>query len=107
MVAPTAPGLDTVTGAGIAVFIIEFLKKRLPWLPGTASRVASALIAAGLAVGIHVTFAGGTLTITGLTLTGIIIGVWIWIKQFTAQEITYQILKGAKSNPAAPPVTAK
>lgn len=101
--ATPTPTVDTVFGqtfgAGcVAVFLINWLKNA-SWFPllqkdwKTAQRLWSIVLAAASAAGVHVVFAAGTLSISGLTLTGILTAGWAWIKAFSMQEFVYQATK--------------
>lgn len=101
----------TVTFSAISVFIVNFLKGR-KWFPllsnntKWANRIVAILLSGLSAVGIHAAWSsGGTLTITGLTLTGILAAGWLWIKSFALQEWIYQSTKqnSAASAPAESP----
>jgi len=93
----------TITASAVSVFIINLFKnaKWFPWLSAqskVAARLWALALSAAAAAGIDVTFLHGTLTITGLTLTGILTAGWMWLKSFAVQEWIYQSTKQAKPN---------
>jgi hypothetical protein len=86
-----------IGAAGVAVYIIEWLKAqpRLKWITASTdrlNRLLSALLAALATVGIQTQFdpASGTLTITGLSLASILSLLWSWLVQFVLQELVYK-----------------
>lgn len=85
----------TITASAVSVFLINALKNAR-WFPllqkesVAAGRIFGILFAAASALGIHAAFTGGTLTITGLTLTGVLGAGWLWLKSFALQEWIYQ-----------------
>lgn len=95
---PTTALGGTITASAVSVFLINLLKnaKWFPWIDKESkagARMFALLLAAASAAGIHAAYAGGTLTITGLTLTGILAGGWLWLKSFALQEWIYQSSK--------------
>jgi hypothetical protein len=94
-----------LTASAVSVWIIQQLKsatwfKVLTPSTATLNRLASIIAAAATATGIHVAFSAGTLTITGLTLTGIIAAVIAWFKSFVMNELIYQgIANRAEATP--------
>lgn len=100
-----------LTASAVSVWIIQELKKA-KWFqlltPSTATlnRLASMLAAVATATGIHVAFSAGTLTISGLTLTGIIGAVIAWFKSFVMNELIYQGIAN-KNSPSTGEPTAK
>lgn len=88
----------TLTASAVSVFIINTLKNA-KWFPllkpewEKAQRVWALMFAALAAAGIDVKFLHGTLTISGLTLTGILAALWMWLKSFAIQEWIYQSTK--------------
>jgi hypothetical protein len=89
--------ITQVTTAGVVVFLINWLKKSpmFPWITAESGRLLRilAIIGAGVgAVGIHYTWnpEAHALTITGLSLVGILTAGAIWLKSFVTQEIIYQ-----------------
>lgn len=88
---------STLTASAISVYIIQRLKawkwfKLLGPNSKYANMVASFIAAAMAATGIGYIFneAQGTLTITGLTLAGIMTAIWSWGKSFVLNELIYQ-----------------
>lgn len=86
-----------ITAGAVSVFIIQKLKgwSALPWithLTPTVNRAVAIVSAFLTAVGIHIAYSSvdHTLVISGLTLTGILGMMWVWIKQFALQEYVYQ-----------------
>jgi len=84
-----------LTASAVSVWVIQRLK-HAAWFqmltPSTATlnRLASFIAAAATATGIHVAFSAGTLTITGLTLSGIVAAVIAWFKSYVMNELIYQ-----------------
>jgi hypothetical protein len=86
-----------ITAGAVSVFIIQRMKSwsALPWITHWTPMVnrAVAIVSAFLtAVGIHIAYSSvdHTLVISGLTLTGVLGMLWVWIKQFALQEYVYQ-----------------
>jgi hypothetical protein len=89
-------GTQVTTGA-LAVFIIQKLKgwSALPWIShwtpvmNRMVAIASSFLSA---IGIHMAYSSvnHTLLISGLTLSGIVGMVIVWVKQFALQEYVYQ-----------------
>ena len=85
----------TITASAVSVWIIQKLKDS-KWFtllgPNTKymNMVASAFSAFLAATGIHYSFAGDTLTITGLSLAAILSGLWACSKSFVINELIYQ-----------------
>jgi|SRR5690348_1004335 len=95
---PTTALGGTITASAVAVFLINLLKnaKWFPWLDKESkvvARIFALLLSAAGAVGIHATYTGHTLSISGLTLTGILAGGFLWLKSFAFQEWIYQSSK--------------
>lgn len=113
--------LGTVfTSSAIVVFLLEWLKKQswFTWLTEESTKrvkKAFALVFAVLSVagiGYVYNLEAGTLTITGLTLTGILTALLEVVKQYIMQKLVYKVaLSNGKTNGAPmavvlPPVTA-
>ncbi len=86
-----------ITAGAVAVFIIQKLKNwsALPWINHWTPNVnrAVAILSSFLtAIGVHMAYSSvdHTLLISGLSLTGILGMMWVWIKQFALQEYVYQ-----------------
>ena len=86
-----------ITASAIAVFIIQQMKKwsALPWINHWTPRINRlvAIVSSFLtAIGVHVAYSSvdHTMIISGLTLTGILGMLWVWLKQFALQEYVYQ-----------------
>jgi hypothetical protein len=85
--------------------LIQYLKNS-KWFPllqdgsNTLNRIASAFLALCTAVGIHIAWNHGDvpgsymIAVSGLTLTGVGMGIWHWAVAYTFNEMTY---KGAKA----------
>src|SRR5262245_22656447 len=58
------------------------------------NRLFSLAVAFIAAIGIHYTFdaATGTMVITGLTLPGILHGLWAWFEQFAMQQGVFKVI---------------
>ncbi len=102
--APEQP-MTTVTAAAVAVWLIQRLKAspHFRWLQegkALANRVAAIAVATASALGVQMHYDGAThvLTIANLSLTGIAAAAWIWVKQFAAQEIIYQVAANKPSH---------
>ena len=95
-----------LTASAVSVWIIQKLKTA-HWFqlltPSTATlnRLASIIAALLTATGIHVAFSMGTLTISGLTVTGIIGALIAWFKSFVMNEILYQVTANKKMDAEA------
>ena len=99
------------TIGAVTVAALQWLKGStwFPWIQAGQTkllRALSALAAAAAAVGIGYTWNAHdhSLTITGLTLSGIAVALWAWLKQFAVQEFMYRATKPAAQN-ANPSVT--
>jgi hypothetical protein len=86
-----------ITAGAMSVFIIQKLKgwEALPWITHwtpMVNRLVAVVSSFLTAVGIHMAYSSvdHTLVISGLTLTGILGMMWVWIKQFALQEYVYQ-----------------
>lgn len=109
---PDASVLGTqFTASAVSVFVINWLKgqKWLPFVNANSkwlNRTIALATSGASAMGIHWAWSAGTLTVTGLSLTAILAGVWMWLKSFALQEWIYQSSKqnSAASNP--PPAAA-
>jgi hypothetical protein len=95
---PESLHIGTQISAGaVAVFVIQKLKNwsALPWISHYTPAInrAVAIVSSFLTVvGVHFAYSAvdHTLLISGLTLTGILGMMWVWIKQFALQEYIYQ-----------------
>jgi hypothetical protein len=96
------------TIGAVTVAALQWLKSS-PWFPWIQAgqtkllRAISALAAAGTAVGIGYTWNAQdhALTITGLTLTGIALAAWAWLKQFAVQEFMYRATRPSSASAVA------
>lgn len=96
-----------ISSAAIVVFLLEWLKKQswFTWLTDESTKrvkAAFSLVFGVLAVagiGYAYTPDTGTLTITGITFTGIALALFEVIKQYVTQKFIYKLAV----NPAAPP----
>ena len=86
-----------VGAAGLAVFLIEWLKSHpsLKWITATTDRLnrfLSALLAALATVGIAAQFDAqqGVLVISGLQLSSILTLLWNFVIQWVLQETIYK-----------------
>lgn len=85
-----------ITTGAVIVYAIQWAKSSgwFRWLSEdtkTLNRTVSALLAGAAAVGINWTYtaADGTLVITGLTTSGILVGGYEWLKQFCVQQLIF------------------
>lgn len=94
--------------SALSVWLIQRLKawSAIPWInenSKVASRIVSGFSALLAAAGITVSFNHdlGVLTITGLTLTTIGVGLWKWLESFVVNELLYQtaVNKAAPGTP--------
>lgn len=107
-----------VTAAAVVSFLIAFLKKQswFPWISTETEKInrVAAIVLSGLAsLGIHAHFSheSGILTVTGLTLTTVAVGLWHWVTQFalthgwfkatSASDQIYALLKTIVQNQLA------
>lgn len=89
--------LTQATVGYIASALIEFLKQQ-KWFvfanvdTARLNRAFSMFVAFLSALAIHATYDSeqGVLTITGLTLTGVVHAGWAWIQQFALQQAAYK-----------------
>ena len=92
---------NELTGSAITAYlvaeILEMLKRStwFPWIThqtAVLNRVAGIVIAGVSALGVHVVFSAdaGTLTITGLTASGILATLGNWLKQWAMQQFAYR-----------------
>ena len=101
-----------LTASAVSVWVIQQLKnsswfKMLTPSSAVMNRLASAVAAIFTATGIHVAFASGTLTITGLTLSAILGAAIAWFKSFVMNELIYQgIVNKTVTTVAASPGTS-
>lgn len=89
--------LSQITGSALVVLLIQKLKSA-KWVPFISqksdglNRLLAALGAMLSSIGVHATFdhSSGVLTITGLTLMGILTGIWHWGNSLALQELMYR-----------------
>lgn len=98
--------LSQFTSAAIVVYALQWIKGAgwCQWLTmetESLNRVVAAIAAAGSAIGIHAAYdtTGGVLTISGLTLAGVIHGVWHWANQFALQQLAFDAVVKPKKQP--------
>jgi len=101
---PAAPaeehnGSQVTASAGI-VLVLNWLKKsnRFKWLSGetpTLNRWVAIGASFLAAIGIHMTFdkTAGVLTVTGLTLTGVLTLAVAWFKSYVFQQTIFNMTK--------------
>jgi len=101
--------LSTITSNAVVILIIQKLKssKAFPWISSETKRLNTLLAYLGsllAAVGVHASYdhATGTLVITGLTMMGILHGLWTWLQSYATQELMYQ---GFFNKPVTPSTT--
>lgn len=114
---PTTNAFATqVTVSGIVVALLQWLKnsKWFPWLSAESAKVntvVAALAAAAGAIGVHLAWNQGAipgsymLEVTGLTLMGVLGGVWAWLKMFVYQQIIFRAT--VKPTPLVPQLEVK
>jgi hypothetical protein len=80
---------SSLAAAAVISYIIGLMKnsnwKIFAWISEetpTVTRFVAFLLSGVAAIGIHATFNGGTLVVTGLTVTVILTGAWHWGVQF-------------------------
>jgi len=93
-----------ITASGVSAWLINLLKnsEKIPWISNntrTLNTAISAMLAVAASIGIGMTFddTHGVLTITGLTLTGLLTGLYAALKSFVMNQL---ILHGVLSNNA-------
>lgn len=93
-----------LTTGAVIVYVIEYAK-RVHWLPlqadtKTLNRFVSALLAAAAAFGINATYDAhaGTLVITGLTWSAVILAAWEWLKQWVMQQVIFDAVVSKKGS---------
>jgi hypothetical protein len=86
-----------ITAGAMAVFVIQLMKRwsALPWISQWTPKMNRAVAIGSsflTAIGVHVAYSSveHTLLISGLTLTGMLGMLWVWVKQFALQEYVYQ-----------------
>lgn len=102
--------LNQITSSAVVILLLNKLKSS-SWFPSITqksdqiNRVLAVLLAGLGAIGVHTSFdhAAGILTITGLTTTGILTGLWHWVTSYATQELAYQATKKAGSDAATKP----
>jgi hypothetical protein len=98
-----------VTTSALAVAGIQWLKNSplFPWVTKEKNlllRLLAIATAAASALSINYTWnpTDHSLTITGLTLSGIGMAAWAWIKSFALQELTYRAVKPSTTSASVP-----
>ena len=112
---PTASALGTtITLSALSVLLIQKLKgwSKLPGINATTDRLnrtISAVLAFFSALGVHWAWSAGTaagdytLHLTGLTVAGIALMAWAFIKQMAFNELAYRgTVKSVVPPPPAP-----
>ena len=97
MTAESANELTThITTGAVVVYVLQWLKSShwFPWLTidtKKLNRIISAVAAAGIALGIHLTYDAntGTAVITGLTASSVWLTFYEWLKQYVTQQVIY------------------
>src|SRR5271154_122654 len=86
-----------ITAGAMSVFVIQKLKdwSALPWISHytpMVNRLVAIVSAFLTAIGIHMAYSSvdHTLVISGLSLSGVLGMMWVWVKQFALQEYVYQ-----------------
>jgi hypothetical protein len=83
-----------VTASIVAAYAIQAAKKSklIPWINAhsyTLNKIAGVVVSAATAVGVHMRFDNDTLTITGLSIAGIMHAAWAWAQSYVVQQFTY------------------
>lgn len=78
--------------------VLSWIDHNTPWM----TRAVAALAAAATAVGIHWTFGGGTLMITGLGLTSILTLLYNTAQNFMFQHAWFKTIFAKPAGPPAP-----
>lgn len=103
---PSSYSFDSVAINGLAVWIIQRLKMsngvfafiREGRVVQIIGALVAALTAAGMAVDWTVAGGSGTLTITGITVGGVISFLWLTVKNVVFQHLIYHGTYGRKTN---------
>lgn len=92
-----------VTAAAASAYLMNLLQKweKVPWITQHTAGINHAVrallaLAATVGIGWQWNSADHTLTITGLTLSTIIVGLWHWFSQFAVTHGFGQLLNGFK-----------
>lgn len=113
MVMLIATFISQIKVNGFASFVIQKLKDSktpaLAWISANTpwvTRLIAAAAAAGTAVGLHWTYTGSTLTITGLGATAIVTALYQIAQNYLMQHAWYKMVfaPSAAPAPAAPQV---
>lgn len=98
--------INSVVISAICSFIIQaaknsrapflaFIDHCTPWMSRFVAVVLAALTAAGFTASYDAH--GGSLVIGGLTLQGAVLFVWLVIKNYTIQHVTYKVIQSAST----------
>jgi hypothetical protein len=102
--------LTQITMGTLFAGVLAYLKTA-KWIPfvnkhsATINHIFLLLASAGTAIGVHAVWdsAAGSLTITGLSLTAILHGIWEWSKQWALQYLVQRNTFGPVSIPGDAP----
>lgn len=82
----------------VVVYLMEMVKRLrvVPWITQETrrlNRVLALVVAAAAAIGIHFSFdaSAGVLTVSGLTLQGVLHGLYEFAKQAAMQQFAYDV----------------
>lgn len=99
--------VSTLAAAGLMSYFLEWLKntKLVPFIDAsktTLLRLCNGALAVAAALSIHYTFDSdaGTLVVTGLSVSGIIHGLWEVGKQWAFQQMAYDGIVSKKNGAA-------
>lgn len=87
-----APSFEDQFAAGAALeFGLKFLQRwsKTPWITEHTTKITvalRALLAFGATIGLSWHYAGGTLTITGLSVSIVAAGLWHFFRQYAVQH---------------------
>jgi hypothetical protein len=94
---------------GFAAFVIQRLKASehpaLAWISANTpwvTRAIAAIAASLTAIGIHWTFSGSTLIVSGLSVTAIVTGIYNIAQNYLFQHAWYKMVFEAQPSPVRP-----
>lgn len=97
--------MSQLTSAAIVVYLLQWAKSCpiIPWITEHSkgiSRLTSAGLAAVSAIGVHYSFdaEAGRLVVEGLTVSGLLHGLWLFGNQFALQQLAYDAVLNKSPN---------